>query len=77
VIFSFFCGREHIFDKYAVAAGGVADEDVGNCTDELAILNYRASAHSLSDSARLRDEGGVGHFDGEAATAVCRGVDRG
>ena len=77
MIFSFFCGREHIFDKYAVAAGGVADEDVGDCADELAVLDYRASAHALNDSARLRDEGGVGYFDGETAAAACRGVDRG
>ena len=42
-----------------------------------AILYDQESAHTLNDSARLRDEGGVGNFDGEAASAACRWVDRG
>ena len=36
---------KHILDKYAVATGGVGDEDVDHSTDELAILQNRAAAH--------------------------------
>ena len=32
------CRREHIFDKDAVARGGVADHHVGDSADELAVL---------------------------------------
>ena len=31
--------REHILQKDAVSRGGVVDEDVGDGTDELAVLN--------------------------------------
>ena len=36
---------EHIFDKDAVAAGGVAHENVGHRADELSVLDDRTAAH--------------------------------
>lgn len=30
---------EHIFDKYPVSFGGVVDEDMGNGTDDLVVLD--------------------------------------
>ena len=42
VIFSFFCRLKHIFDKYAVAAGRVADEDIG----KVMIPTPKKSSHS-------------------------------
>ena len=36
---------EHIFDENAVARGGIVDQHVGDCSDELAVLNDLAAAH--------------------------------
>ena len=36
---------QHIFNKDAVAAGGVADEDVGDGIGGLAVLDYRRARH--------------------------------
>ena len=44
VLFLFTC-REHIFNKYGVAAGGVVDEDVGDGADYLAVPDYGRAAH--------------------------------
>ena len=30
---------EHVFDKYPVSFGGVVDEDMGNGTDDLVVLD--------------------------------------
>ncbi len=38
-------GIEHIFNKYPVACGGVADEDVGNGPHDLAVLDNGAARH--------------------------------
>lgn len=50
MIFSFFGSREHIFDENAVAAGGVADEDVGDGADDLSVLNDRGAAHECGQA---------------------------
>ena len=39
------CGGEHVFNKNTVAAGWVADHDVGDGADELAVLDDRRAAH--------------------------------
>ena len=31
---------QHIFNKYTVASGGIGDENVCDCSDELAVLDY-------------------------------------
>ena len=36
---------EHIFDKDAVAAGGIAHENVGHRADELSVLDDGGAAH--------------------------------
>ena len=36
---------EHIFDEDSVARGRVVDQDVGDCSNELAVLNDLAAAH--------------------------------
>ena len=42
---------QHIFDKYTVAACGVGDENVCDCSDELTVLHDGGSRHSLNYSA--------------------------
>ena len=49
-----FCGAfslfrhtaQHVFDEDAVAAGGVAHQNVGHRADELSVLENGASAHA-------------------------------
>ena len=40
-----FCRGQHLFDKDAVAGGGVGDENVGDRADDLAVLQDGATAH--------------------------------
>lgn len=44
---------QHVFNKDSVSSGAVLDEDVGDCADDLAVLDDGAAAHSLYDSSRL------------------------
>ena len=37
------CSVQHIFNKDAVARGGIVDKDVGDRPDELAVLDDRAA----------------------------------
>ena len=46
---------EHIFNEDAIADCGVIDHDVGDGSDELAVLNDGRAAHALHDTARLRE----------------------
>ena len=39
------CGIQHIFDKNAISAGGVIDQDMGHRADEFAILDDGAAGH--------------------------------
>ena len=39
------CGGEHVFNKNPVAAGGVADHHMSDCTDELAVLHDGRATH--------------------------------
>ena len=57
---------EHVFNKDAISRGRVVDEDVGDGTDELAVLNDGGATHSLHDSAREGEKVGVGDGHGEA-----------
>ena len=41
---------QHIFDKNTVAHGGVVDKDMGDCADELAVLDNGGAGHSLNDA---------------------------
>ena len=50
---------------------------MGYSSHELAVLNYRAAAHSSDDSAREGDEGGVGDLDLEGFRAGRGPVDLG
>ena len=54
---------QHIFNKNAISAGGVLDENVSNGADQLSILNDGASAHSLDDAASQLQQPGICHFD--------------
>ena len=38
-------GIQHIFDKNAIAGGGIVYKDVGHGADELATLDNRTAAH--------------------------------
>ena len=38
-------GVQHILNKNAVSRGGIVDEDVGDSTHDLAVLNERRAAH--------------------------------
>ena len=48
-----FCCLEHIFDKDAVTAARIINENMRHRANELAILEDRAAAHPLYDTARL------------------------
>ena len=66
---------QHIFDENAVARGGVVYHDVGDCADELAVLDDGAAAHAAYDAAGEGDEGGILDVDGEGLGAVGGVVD--
>ena len=40
------CRVQHIFNKYAVAGGGVVDKDMRYSADQLAILDDGAAGHA-------------------------------
>ena len=41
------CRRiQHIFDKNAIAGGGVIDQDVGHGAHQFAVLNNRRAGHA-------------------------------
>lgn len=42
---------QHVFNKYPVSSGAVLDENVGDCTDDLAVLDDGTAAHSLNNAA--------------------------
>ncbi len=42
---------QHVFDKNSISLGGVLNKNVGNGPDQLPVLDDRAAAHSLNDSA--------------------------
>ena len=66
---------EHIVDQYAVAFGRIVDEDMGDSTDDLAILNDRAAAHALNDAACALEQDRIGDFDDQAFAVVGSGHD--
>ena len=39
------CRVQHVFNKDAVAGGGIVDEDMGHGTDEFAVLNEWTAGH--------------------------------
>lgn len=39
------CSVQHIFDEYAITRGGVVDQDMGYCPDELAVLDDGTARH--------------------------------
>ncbi len=39
------CCIQHVFDKNAVAGGGIIDKDVGDSTNELAVLKDGTAGH--------------------------------
>lgn len=42
---------QHVFDKNSISLGGVLNKNVSNGPDQLPVLDDRAAAHSLDDSA--------------------------
>ena len=56
---------EHIIHGNAVTAGRIVQKHVRDRTDEFTVLNDRASAHPLHDTARLRQKRVVCNFDHE------------
>lgn len=42
---------QHVFNKDSISSGAVLDEDVGDCADELTVLDNGAAAHSLDNTA--------------------------
>ena len=66
---------EHVFGENAVSRGGIVDQDVRHRTHNLPILDDRGAAHSLNDTARDREQVGVGHGHGEAFRTICVAVD--
>ena len=66
---------QHIFDKYAVAACGVGDENVSDGADELTVLHDGRSRHSLNYSAASFLENRVDDCDDEALIVVACAVD--
>ena len=70
-------GVEHVFNENPVPRCRIVDENVGDGTDELAVLNDGGAAHALYDAAGLFQELSIGHFDGEAFAAFGVAVDIG
>ena len=58
-----FLAGEHIFNKNSVASLGVAHKNVRDRADELSVLDYRASAHPLNDTARNLQKLRIGDSD--------------
>ena len=42
----FLCRIQHIFDKNAIAHGGIVDKDMGHGTDQLPVLDNRTATHA-------------------------------
>ena len=54
---------DHVFNEDSIALCGVVDQNMRDGADELSILEYRAAAHALNDSAGLFEQLFIGHFD--------------
>ena len=59
-IFTFF---NHRFGKNGIAFNGIIYYTVGYRSDELSVLDYGASAHSLNDAARRFQQFTVRYFE--------------
>ena len=54
---------QHVFDKYAVAAGRVVYHDVSDCTDKPPVLHNGTAGHALNDAAGQVKKRAVGYAD--------------
>ena len=68
-LFPLCCCIEHIFDEDAVAGGGIVDEHMGHCADQLAVLDDGTAGHALDDAVGCIEKLGIGDLE-QQITAV-------
>ena len=61
---------QHLLNKNSISFGGIPDKYMGDCTNQFAVLDDRASAHALDNSSGSSQELFISYLQDNSAVYI-------